>query len=66
LAGTGIFSLHHHIQMLCGPPSLLSQGVKLTIHFYLVPKLRICGAITPLLHTSSWYGVGLSRGYVMV
>jgi hypothetical protein len=28
-------------------------SVKLTIHLHLVPRLRMCGAILQLLHTSS-------------
>jgi len=32
------------------------RGVKLTTHLYLVPILRMRGAISPLLHMSSWRG----------
>jgi len=31
-------------------------GVKLTTHLHPLPSLRMCGAIPPLHHTSSWYG----------
>jgi hypothetical protein len=30
------------------------QGMKLTTHLHLVPRLRMCEAIPPLYHTSSW------------
>jgi hypothetical protein len=65
------FSLRHRVQIRSGdhPPSLLSngyrglfprviggRGVKLTTHLHPAPKLRMCGAILLLLHTSSWNG----------
>jgi len=33
-----------------------SLGMKLTTHLDLMPRLRLHGAVLPLLHTSSWYG----------
>jgi len=36
--------------------------VKLTIHLLLVPMLRMCGAIPPFHHMSSWDGTWLSTG----
>jgi hypothetical protein len=36
-------------------------GVKLTTHLCLVERLRICGTVTPLLHTSSWHSQELCR-----
>jgi len=53
---------------LWGPSSLLSSGyqslfpeVKWPWHeadhsFHLVPRLKICGAIPPVPHMSSWHG----------
>jgi hypothetical protein len=36
-------------------PGVKRQGiVKLTTHLQLVPRLRKCGSIHPLLHTPSW------------
>jgi hypothetical protein len=65
LTGAGTFFLHHLIQISCGahPASYLigtggffwgkiNWGMKLTTHLHLVPRLRICGAVPPLLHTS--------------
>jgi hypothetical protein len=37
--------------------SFSRQHLKLTTHLYLVLRLRICRAITPLPHASSWYCV---------
>jgi hypothetical protein len=39
------------IQWVLGP---LSLGVKLIPHLQLVPRLRKCGPIHPLLHMLSW------------
>jgi hypothetical protein len=53
---------------LWGPPSLLTnsfrglssgvkrQGIKLTTHLHVVPRLKMRGAIPSLHHTSSWRG----------
>jgi hypothetical protein len=38
-----------------------SRGVKLTAHLHLVPSLRMCGAISSLLDTSSRRGVYWNR-----
>jgi len=32
------------------------RGVKLTTNLHLVPRLKMCGAIPPFPHTSSWRG----------
>jgi len=46
------------VQWVLGAPSI---GIKellhdLTTHFHVVPRLRMCRAISPLPHTSSWHG----------
>jgi len=38
------------------------RGVKLTADLHLMPRLRMCGPIPPLPHTSSWSGSWLSEG----
>ena len=46
----GCFPSAKHPDRLCGPPSPLSvayQGMKVTSHVYLAPKIRIRGAIPP-------------------
>jgi len=40
-------------------------GVKLSTHLHLLPRLRMYGAISPLLHGFSWYGAQLSMKYIM-
>jgi hypothetical protein len=74
LAGAmlGSASLWYHIQIgsVAHPASYPmgtvgsypSQGMKLTTHLHLVPRLRH-GAIQPLLNTSSWHSAQLSKGY---
>jgi hypothetical protein len=36
------------------------RGVKLTTYRHLVPRLKMCGAIPPLSHTSAWHGAQIS------
>jgi hypothetical protein len=61
-------SLTLHSQAICGahPASYLTEGfprgVKLTTYLYLMPRLRMSGAISPFPHTSSWRGDYLSTG----
>jgi hypothetical protein len=64
----GSFSLRHFVQTGSEDhpasypmtPVSLSPGVKRPgregDHLHLVPRLRMCGAISPLPHTSSWRG----------
>jgi hypothetical protein len=67
-AGAGNFSLHR-VQNGSGaqPASypmgtgalslrLSGRGVKLSTHLYLVPMLRVRGAVPPFSHTPSWRG----------
>jgi len=67
--GQGFFSLLSCLDQMWGTPSLLSceywglfpwgysgWGMKLINHFHLVPRLRICEALSPLPFTSSWCG----------
>jgi hypothetical protein len=56
------FSIDNHMRLSLGPTKPiqwvlgeLSLGVKLTSHFHLVLRLRMCGAIPPLL-ISPWHG----------
>jgi hypothetical protein len=64
--GSRIFSSQCRLDLLWGPPNLLSmptegsfpggkaaRGMKLTIHRQLVPRSRKCGFIHPLPHTPS-------------
>lgn len=44
-------------------PHLICTGyggrvMKLTFHLYLVPSLRICGAVPPFFHVVSWHSRG--------
>jgi hypothetical protein len=39
-------------------------GVKLTTHLHLVPRLRLCAALPPLFHTSSWHQLYLYCNYL--
>jgi hypothetical protein len=41
------------------------RSVTLTTHFYLLPSLRMGGAISPYPHTSLWYGV-LTHGHILI
>jgi len=43
-------------------PGLFSRGMKLTTHILQVPRLRMRGAIPPLLPTSSWRCAWLNTG----
>jgi hypothetical protein len=52
------------MQILILRTSERSRGVKLTIHLYLVPSLRMRGAILPLSHTSSWPDAWLIIGKI--
>jgi hypothetical protein len=36
-------------------------GFSLGANFYLMPRSRMCGAITPLHHMSSWRGAELMK-----
>jgi hypothetical protein len=66
------FSLRHRVQTrsVAHPPSYpvdtggISEWVKRpkrkADHFHPVPWFRICGAIPPLPHISSWFGAELS------
>jgi len=41
--------------------------MKLTTYIHLVPRLRVCGAMHPLPHASSWCSAWLSTGtYVLI
>jgi hypothetical protein len=44
----------------------VARGVKLTTHFYPLPRIRLRGAIPPLPSTSSWRNVLLSTEYVFM
>jgi len=48
------------------PQGWSSQGMKLTTHLYLIPTLRMHGALPLLPHMSSWCGSYLSKGYVFM
>jgi hypothetical protein len=63
--GTGNFPLRQRVQTGSGahPASYpvgaggnTAGGVKLTTRLHLTPRLRMCGAIPPLPHTSPWHG----------
>ena len=40
------------------PRRYSGRSVKLTLHPHLVPRLKTCGAMRPLLHTPSWRAEG--------
>jgi hypothetical protein len=74
----GFFSSPQSPDRLWAPPSLLSdgyrmllprgesgRGVKLTTRLYIVPTLRMRGAIPPFPNTSSWHGALLSTRTIL-
>jgi hypothetical protein len=56
-----ILSPVHSVHGLCHRTQI-SRGVKLTIAFHLVPRLKMHGATPLLLHISSWLGAYLITG----
>jgi hypothetical protein len=44
------------------PPRVKRPDRKAAIHVHLMPRLRMRGAISPLLHMLLWSGAYLSRG----
>lgn len=44
------------------PPWHNSQGMKLTTHLHLAPRLRMGGATSLFLHTLAWHALGHGHG----